>query len=360
MPQREPSPESRSEPQSESQPEPVTVPGLAPGSPSGPSRGSSRGPSPGALPRPRSAAGVAGLAALLAAPRRALLSFDFDGTLAPIVEDPRDARAHPDIGPAVRRLAPLVGAFAVVTGRPAAIAVDYSGLGDVPGLVVLGQYGLERWEGGVLHVPDPPPGVDEARRRLPDVLTAADAPAETWVEDKGHALAVHTRRTPAPAAVFDRLRGPLSTLAGEAGLIVEPGRFVLELRPPGVDKGAALRGLVAERVPGAVLYAGDDLGDLAAYDAVEQLRAGGPPGRPAPAATSPDSPDSPDSAGSGRAGGPDEPGGSDGAGECGVPGLTVCSASTEEPLLASRADIVVDGPAGVANLLVALAAELGG
>ena len=47
------------------------------------------------LPRARTAAGQAGLDALLAAPARALIGTDFDGTLAPIVPDPQAARALP-------------------------------------------------------------------------------------------------------------------------------------------------------------------------------------------------------------------------------------------------------------------------
>jgi trehalose 6-phosphate phosphatase len=281
----------------------------------------SAGPSAG-LPRSRTAAGEEGLAALLARPRGALIGFDFDGTVAPIVADPEAARAHPDVGPALRRLAPAVGLIAVVTGRPAAVALEYGDFAAVPGLIILGQYGRERWADGRLHAPGPPAGVDEARRRLPALLAEAGAPEGTWIEDKGHAVAVHTRRTAEPEPALERLRRPLATLAGDTGLVVEPGRLVLELRPPGMDKGAALLALVAEgaggeREVGAVLYAGDDLGDLAAYDAVDRLRARG------------------------------------------VPGVTVCSASAETTELAERADIVVDGPAGVAALLAALATALG-
>jgi trehalose 6-phosphate phosphatase len=99
---------------------------------------------------------------------------------------------------------------------------------------------------------------------------------------------------------------------------VEPGRYVLELRPPGMDKGKALRSFVDDRAarPSAVLFAGDDLGDLAAFDAVDGLRAEG------------------------------------------VPGALVCSGSTEVTALADRADLVVDGPAGVVDLIGSLADSL--
>ncbi|MFC5752279.1 trehalose-phosphatase [Actinomadura rugatobispora] len=263
---------------------------------------------------PLTAAGAAGLDALRDDPARAVLGFDFDGTLAPIVDDPAAARAHPEAAPALAGLAPRVGALVIITGRPAAVAVEYGGFAGIDGLVVLGQYGLERWESGELTVPEPPPGVAEARAKVPEILKASGAPAEVFVEDKGQALAVHTRRCAEPQVALERLRGLLDALAERAGLVVEPGRFVLELRPPGMDKGRALRDFVDGLRPGgggpsAVLFAGDDLGDLAAYDAVDAYRAEG------------------------------------------VPGVKVCSGSAEVTALAERADLVVDGPAGVVGLL---------
>ncbi|TDB84590.1 trehalose-phosphatase [Actinomadura sp. KC216] len=267
---------------------------------------------------PTTAAGTGGLDAIRKTPAGAVLGFDFDGTLAPIVADPASARAHPGAAPALARLAPRVGALVIVTGRPAAVAVEYGGFEGIEGLVVLGQYGLERWESGVLTEPEPPPGVAEARAKLPGVLAAAGAPPETFVEDKGQALAVHTRRCAEPEVALERLRSILAALAERTGLALEPGRLVLELRPPGMDKGMALRAFIADRGerPSAVLFAGDDLGDLAAFDAVESLRAEG------------------------------------------VPGVLVCSGSTEVTALAERADLVVDGPSGVVELLETLAGEL--
>ncbi|GAA2743028.1 trehalose-phosphatase [Kitasatospora cinereorecta] len=279
------------------------------------------------IAEPRTAAGRDGLAGVLAEPERTVVALDFDGTLAPIVPDPDRARALPGVAAALSALAPLVGAVVVVTGRPAAKAVEYGGLAGVPGLehlTVLGHYGAERWEAGTGEVtaPEVHPGVAAVRAELPALLEREDAPAGTWIEDKDRALAVHTRRTPDPDAAVARLREPLAALAARHGLLVEPGRMVLELRPPGVDKGAALNGFLAGRVPGPVVYAGDDLGDLAAYAAVEKRRADG------------------------------------------LPGLLVCSAPVtgEPPVreLADRADLVVPGPAGVVDLLTALAARIGG
>jgi trehalose 6-phosphate phosphatase len=287
-----------------------------------PSRAASGGPpdgpgGPGDLPSPRSETGRAGLAALLRAPARGLIALDYDGTLAPIVSDPMAARPHRGAAAALHRLAPLVGTLAVITGRPAAEAVGLGGLDQIPGLIVLGNYGRQRWEGGTLTAPPAPPGVATARRELPAVLAAAGDPAEgAWAEDKGDALAVHTRLAAEPQRALDLLRAPLAELAARTGLAVQPGRLVIELRPPGGDKGVALKDLRAERGSRAVMFGGDDLGDGPAFEAVAELRADG------------------------------------------IPGLAVCSGSQEVTALDQLADLVVDGPDGVVALLDSLAAAM--
>ena len=253
-------------------------------------------------------------------PGGALLGFDFDGTLAPIVDDPDQAAAHPAVPGLLAELANRLGDLAVITGRPAEVAVarlDLASPTGRGGVVVLGHYGRERWESatGETQVAPVHEGLARVRRELPGLLESADA-AGAYVEDKAGAVAVHTRRMPDAAAVLERLRTPLRRLADKAGLALEPGRLVLELRPPGVDKGGALMGLVRETGARSVAFAGDDLGDVAAFDAVDSLRAEG------------------------------------------LPGLLVCSGSAEEPALAARADLVVDGPAGVVNWLRDLLTDL--
>ncbi|MGH3329065.1 MAG: trehalose-phosphatase, partial [Streptomycetales bacterium] len=166
----------------------------------------------------RTAAGAEGLAALLREPARAVVALDFDGTLAPIVADPERARAHPGAVPALRRLAPRLCAVAVITGRPAEVAARYAGVAGIAGLerlTVLGHYGRERWEAGTQQVrtPEPPPGVDAVRDRLPALLADLDAPAGVAIEDKGSAVAVHVRRSADPDAALAMLREPLAALA---------------------------------------------------------------------------------------------------------------------------------------------------
>jgi trehalose 6-phosphate phosphatase len=263
-----------------------------------------------------SAGGQACLAAMSADPAHALVATDYDGTLAPIVEDPAAAAPAPGAVAALAMLAGRAGTVAIITGRAARDAVSLGGFGDVPGLIVLGHYGAQRWQDGVLSEPPVPPGVQAVREALPGLLASVGAPEGTFVEDKGTALAVHTRRTADPATALALLREPLGRLADSAQLTLEPGRLVLELRPPGTDKGTALTQLAAERAAGSVLYCGDDLGDLTAFAAIRDLRAEG------------------------------------------LPGCAVASESAESPQVAAAADLVVEGPPGIVRFLADLAGTL--
>jgi trehalose 6-phosphate phosphatase len=163
--------------------------------------------------------------------------------------------------------------------------------------------------------PDPPDEVGVVRQELPRLLAALNL-SEAEIEDKGLSLAVHVRRLADPDAAFEALQLPLSDLAARTGLAAEPGRYVVELRPPGMDKGQALHGLIEETGASAVLFAGDDLGDLAAFDEVDRARGDG------------------------------------------LGGLLVCSGSAEVTAVAERADVVVDGPGGIAAYVAALADEI--
>jgi trehalose 6-phosphate phosphatase len=263
------------------------------------------------------AVGRSGWEAIVADPPAALIATDFDGVLAPIVADPSRSRPVDGALDALAHLARSVGQVAIITGRPALVATELSGVSGHPGLerlVVLGHYGLERWEASTGSVTsDPvPEGVSMARERLPEVLLKAGQP-DAFVEDKGSSLAVHTRRLPQPEQALQSLRGPLTELAAATGLRLEPGNMVLEIRPPGIDKGLALRRLLETTKARSVLYAGDDLGDLAAFSAVSDLRSDG------------------------------------------LHGVLVATRSSGATELADAADIVVDDPDGVVTVFTALA-----
>lgn len=256
--------------------------------------------------------------AVVSVASRTVVGLDFDGTLAPIVDDPTKAHIHPEAAEVLVELSAEVAAIAVVTGRPARQALDLGGLEEVGDalqaegkeLFVFGQYGNERWTSERRRIlgARPPRGLATFERDLPRVLRQAGA-ADAFVEDKGLAVAVHTRRLEDSAAAFDRLLPPLRELAHRHGLVLEPGRSVIEVRSPGSHKGMVVARLAAVLDAEGFVFAGDDLGDIEAFEAVEEL------------------------------------------GKQGVAPLRVCSASDEQSALRELADVVVTGPEGVIGLL---------
>ena len=196
-------------------------------------------------------------AALVRAAAETVVGLDFDGTLAPIVDDPEQAHIHPDAGPVLVDLAAQVLAVAVVTGRPARQALDLGGLeavGNAIGdsgkeLYLFGQYGNERWSSTNRRVisPRPPHGLASFIAELPRVLRRLGA-QEAHLEEKGLAVAVHTRRLDAADATYDALLPELRELAARHDLVVEPGKQVIEVRSPGVHKGLVVERLVDEDV----------------------------------------------------------------------------------------------------------------
>lgn len=200
-----------------------------------------------------------------------MLVCDVDGTLAPIVERAADARAAPGAVAALERLARRVGRLVLLTGRPADVAAGLGRFGDIPGLLILGHYGLDRWYDGQAVGPLADPGVARARARVP-VL-----PPGAYVEEKGLSFVVHTRPCEDPAGALAALDAPLRELARAAGLEVVDGSFAREIRPAGMDKGLALQGLLQAEPASSVIYLGDDEGDLPAADALEAIAAAGTP-----------------------------------------------------------------------------------
>jgi trehalose 6-phosphate phosphatase len=273
------------------------------------------------LPEPTTAAGREGLAAIRKTPRSSLAALDYDGTLSAISLRPQDAVPVPGALDAVGLLAERVGAVVLISGRPAGQLLELTGLPRHPArhlLTVLAQYGLERWDGSTGELSSPPalPGVEGARQELAALLADPSTPQGVSVEDKGQALVVHTRLTRDPDGILGELRPRLDAIAERAGLEPHPARNALELRPPGYEKGGALLRFSQERGSRAVLFVGDDLGDLPAFDALEQLRREG------------------------------------------VPSIGVVSDSSEVTGLRERADLLLDGPPAVVSFLRSLAEQL--
>jgi trehalose 6-phosphate phosphatase len=194
-----------------------------------------------------------------------LLGLDFDGTLAPIVDTPAQARAVPGTAAVLNRLARQVTVL-IVSGRP--VQFLRAQLGDE--LELVGLYGLEGWRDGQAWEH---PEADDWRVVVNDVAAALeDAAAGLLVERKGLTVTVHYRGQAHREAEVRQLA---ERLGPPAGLRVEAAKMSFELQPPlPTDKGAVL----AQRLPASdgAVFVGDDLGDLSAFEALAAVAADRP------------------------------------------------------------------------------------
>jgi trehalose 6-phosphate phosphatase len=231
------------------------------------------------------------LARLAAEPDRAAVILDVDGTLAPIVPRPEDAHVPPETQHELERLRDRYALVACVSGRSGAEAQRLVG---VDGIEYVGSHGLEL-----------SPEAAEWRERLVEFARGVDWP----VEDKGVTLSFHWRTAEDQGAAAELLAA-VATQAREAGIDARFGRKVLELRPPvHADKGTAVTALLTGRGLRRAVYVGDDTTDVDAFHALRDLELG----------------------------------------------VAVGVRSAELPLVVEQAaDVLVDGPAGVLELLTAL------
>jgi trehalose 6-phosphate phosphatase len=234
-------------------------------------------------------------------PPRAGVLTDFDGTLAPIVDDPAAARPQDGVGDVLDALTRRYGRVAVVSGRPVAFLEELL----PPSVLVCGLYGLESSQGG-RRVDHPSGGA--WREVVDDVASysAARGPAGMRVETKGLSLTLHYRERP---SIAEEVRAWADRQAARSGLVVRPARMSVELHPPiPADKGTVVEDLAAGLR--AVCFVGDDVGDLPAFDALDRLAARG------------------------------------------ITTLRVAVRSDEAPAeMLARGDVVVDGPDGARALL---------
>lgn len=191
-----------------------------------------------------------------------LVCCDFDGTLAPIVTRPEDARPLPGTGMLLLRLAETPATHvAVVSGRSLADLQTLSGFAEP--LVLVGSHGGEFTSG---FVSDLTPRQEDLLRELDEVLSRmiSEAPGAE-LERKPLSIAVHVRQASRPDAerVLTAVReGP----ALWPGVHATAGKEVLELAVQQVDKGSAVESLRHRYGPGtAVVFIGDDVTDERAF-----------------------------------------------------------------------------------------------
>lgn len=202
------------------------------------------------------AEGRAALARLMT--RRPLLGFDFDGTLAPIVMHPDEARIPARTAALLARLAERVP-IAVVSGRQV-LDVRHR-LGFKPTHIV-GNHGAEdEFDGPEPRLVTTLEAFRAQARRLAPMLADAGA----TIEDKGASLAIHYRLAPDPVMA----REAIATLMRELppGIEAEHGKRVVNILVENApDKGDAMQRLARRYDAEAGFYVGDDTNDEPAFE----------------------------------------------------------------------------------------------
>lgn len=248
-------------------------------------------------------------------PSRVAILLDVDGTLAPIVRHAADAQVSEATRALLIAVAKRYGVVACVSGRRAATARQIVSIGSI---AYVGNHGCELLAPGATRPQIDPavePWTERVRAFAEQSYTSDLEMLRVRYEDKGPIAALHWRGAPDEEAALAALR-VLDERARAAGFWTHWGRKVLEIRPPvPIDKGRGVSWLLRGGDVAAALYAGDDLTDL---DAFRALRA---------------------------------------QAEEHTLETVVCVGvrSDETPTeLGNEADLLVDGPPGVARLLQAL------
>jgi trehalose 6-phosphate phosphatase len=191
--------------------------------------------------------------ALAADPSLAAVLLDVDGTLAPIVERPEDAVVPPATRDELLRLGGVYALVACISGRPGKDAARVVG---VQGIRYVGEHGLEL-----------DPAAEAWAGRI-----AAFAESVAWPAERKPLTVSFHYRAAADRAGAERVLAEVAERARDEGLVPRWGRLVLEIRPPlETSKGTAVSALLSERGLRRALYAGDDTTDLDAFRALDGL-----------------------------------------------------------------------------------------
>jgi trehalose 6-phosphate phosphatase len=196
---------------------------------------------------------------------------DIDGTLLEYASRPEDVTVGDDLLELLQRLnAAAGGAVALISGRS---VEDIDNLFAPLALPAAGQHGTERRAAdGTFH--RHAPQLEKLGRAAAQIVRLTAAHSGLVFENKGMAIALHYRLAPALRELAEREMRRIAADLGDA-FELQTGKFVVEIKPGGKDKGSAIAEFIAEapfsgRRP---VFIGDDLTDEAGFDVVN--RAGG-------------------------------------------------------------------------------------
>jgi len=205
---------------------------------------------------------------------RVLVAVDFDGTLAPFVIDPLQARAVPGALEALRAAAALSGVtVAVVSGRDLATLEMLTGIGAQDGITLVGSHGAQTnladqgslTAGASLLDAEATASLGAVRGELEAIRSRYPT---VRLEQKPAAVALHTRGLD-PSVAAAATAAALEVGQRYPRVHLMPGKDVVELTVLEPDKGRVVRELARATGSDATLYLGDDVTDEKAFAALD-------------------------------------------------------------------------------------------
>ncbi|HEU4781992.1 MAG TPA: trehalose-phosphatase [Ktedonobacterales bacterium] len=202
---------------------------------------------------------------------------DIDGTLSAIAPTPDAATLLPGVADLLKQALSSFDLVAAVSGRT---AIDARAMVGLPGLLYIGNHGLEHLsqDDMTVHVrPEAEPWI----RAINHVLASIQAPLTgrfpgLVIERKGVTATIHLRGVEHPQEAEDAVYEAVTDSASAGGLHVTRGKMVVELRPPlAIDKGVSIEGFVRARGLRGAFYLGDDQTDIDAFRTLRRLTVDG-------------------------------------------------------------------------------------
>ena len=199
---------------------------------------------------------------------RVLVAADFDGVLAPLVDDPLQARALPGGIEALRAAAGQGGVTAaLVSGRDLATLAALTGIGPDDGVALIGSHGAQTSPAHTSALLD-----DAATARLAALRAELEGVESRYpavrLEHKPYAVVLHTRGV-SPSVAAAATTAAHEVGARHTGVFVLHGKDVVELTVLEANKGIALVNLARQSGSDATIYLGDDVTDERAFAALD-------------------------------------------------------------------------------------------
>ncbi len=199
---------------------------------------------------------------------------DIDGTISQVARVPSEAFVDESPRASLRAIGSAITIVGAITGRGAADAATMLGL---DGTVVIGNHGYERLQGGERLIHPTALGsrasISTCTNLLLEIVEATPQFANVVVENKDLSASVHYRLVEDQGRTVELLRQLVAAIAELHELNVTEGKFVFEIRPRAlVNKGTAIHDISIELGLAGVVYLGDDVTDVDAFQALESLR----------------------------------------------------------------------------------------